>query len=640
MLGVALLLLAAGGLGMLALLLGGLEGLLFDTGRRLLWRSFVPPPIVMTAGFALLWLAMPAGDRTAARLAAPAAVALLAVSLMLVVGLPLSWLISLSGAVAGVGLFERSLVLAGIVGVLASPVVYLTLRRAVSVEAWWRGPVLRGFATRGELVLLGAILLLFGIIVVRFIAIGSIFGFDESIYALTARSWVQGTPATGWSSHRSPGISLLGVVALPFGTWEAPFRIIGLVFGLGALVACWRLARQMGGPAAGLLAALAVAAVPDLQLNAAAFLTDVPSSALLMVMMLLAWRCFQPVSADGKPDRGLLLLAPVAASAFYVRYGASVPIAFLVATVVLLWPRVIARSWRSVAATIALFLVMLLPHLAFATLKLGSPWAIALRARDLAAPAYPGQGLQIYVAQFFSSVAGPIAGAITVTGLVAAAWQVVATRRIGGMARAYAFLLIPALGMALLLGLVALAQTRYIYVSIMLLAIAGSVGLAGAWRHLPPAVRTASAVLAPSVLAVVMVNAGVSQVARQASYAPTQRDLVVASERIRADALSHSDDGQPHCSVLTYPVPEVTWYSGCAAYHFGYPAQAGREAQLTTANRYLLLLEGTTIRQPQGEMLEGYLRLVDPAPIAVVRDPASGKVASRVYRFRTSTSGG
>ncbi len=624
---------------MLGLSLVSLDHLLLGLRSPVSLRLLLAPLGVLSAGFVLWWLAARRRSVPPESLATRAAAALASISLVLGLGLPLSRMLGASSVAGATGPVETSLAVAGIVGMAASPVVFLGLRHRSSLVDWSRTTVHGAFATRGELLLLGLILALFALLVIRLIAVGSILGFDESIYALTSRWWVEGTPNTGWATHRSPGISLLGIAALPFGAWEAPYRAIGLLFGLGAVIACWRLARQIGGPAAGLVAALAVASVPDFQLNSASFLTDVPSAALIVLLMLLAWRSFESARV-GVMSRDVLGLAVAAAAAFYVRYGASVPIAFVALAVLLVWSGAVVRSWRLVVATALLLVVLLVPHMTFATVTVGSPWSIALGARNLAAPAYPGQALQVYLRDFFSTVAGPIAGIVAVSGVAAAAWHVLRVRRADRLTRAYAFVLVPALGVGILLGVVALAQTRYVYVPIMLLSVAGGIGLAEVWQRLPALLRAAGAVLGISAASAIILGAAVGTVATQASHALTQRDVVEISQRIRADALSRSTDGQAHCSVLTYVVPDVTWYSGCAAYHFGYPAQPGRETQLTMANRYLLLMEGSTARQPQGDMLQGYLRLVDPAPIIVVRDLASGNIAGRVYRIRTPASAG
>jgi hypothetical protein len=601
---------------------------LVSLGPSLPLRLLVGAPVLLAIGLVVLAIV---GRRLGlSDLRRPTVAALAAVSVLVSVGLPVSWL---AGVSREVGLFEACLLVAAVLGVVVTVALGVM---GEAIAAWLRRPSLAG-ASRGEVLLVGAVLLLFAAIVVRLIVASPVMGFDESIYALTSRWWVSGAPNTGWSPHRSPGISLLGIAAVPFAPAEAPFRLFGLLFGLGALVVSWRLGRELAGPAAGVAAAVAVATIPDFQLNAGAFLTDVPSAALMILLMLLTWRRLEAGADADIAGRGLLLLAPVAAITFYVRYGAAVPIVMVVATVLLLWPRRILRWWRMMVAAAALLLVLLAPHMIFAASLFGAPWSIALSARNLAAPAYLGEALQVYLSQFFTTVAGPIAGGLAVVGIAGAAVHFVWRRRIDRLSRAYLFVLLPALSVGLLLGLVTLAQTRYIYVPLILLAVAGGIAIAPLWRRLPSLPRVAIGTLAFVMLVIAMLNAGTTMVAAQAAYAQTQRQIVIASQRIRADALASSPDGRLDCSVLAYPVPAVTWYSGCATFHFGYPAQPGRDVQLSGPHRYLLLVSGTTIRQPQGPMLDGYLRLVEPTPFATVGDQAAGGVAIRIYRFRGTT---
>jgi len=49
------------------------------------------------------------------------------------------------------------------------------------------------------------------IALVRAIIEGGALGHDESAYALKARSWLIGTPDTGWQLHRAPALSILGL---------------------------------------------------------------------------------------------------------------------------------------------------------------------------------------------------------------------------------------------------------------------------------------------------------------------------------------------------------------------------------------------------------------------------------------------
>jgi hypothetical protein len=622
---------SAGGLAIGALVVASLGDLLSGATRQISLTALGPGALLCAAG----WILLTRGGTIVSRTSPVLAGAVLAgVSLLAGAGVLATRVAGLGAA--GIGPFEQALLAAALLGLLGSPLLVLLLRRGERLAIWLATPVAqRAAVSRGELLLLLVILALFALIVIRLIAIRMILGFDESIYALTTRSWVAGTPNTGWAPHRSPGISILGLIPWALGGADAAFRVIGLLFGLGGLIVAWAIGRQVAGPAAGLLGALAIACIPDLQLNAGFFLTDVPSTALILLLVLMTWRAFEDRNAErGAPTRGLLLLAPVAAAAFYVRYGASLPIVFVAVAALLVWPRRAAASWLGLLLSCALLGVLLLPHLVEATRLLGSPWAIALSARNLAAPDYPGQALGAYLRDFFSTVAGPFAGTLAIAGPLALLWRVVSRRRWDRLTRAYLFLLLPAVAVALILGEVALAQTRYIYVPLALLAIAGAVAVAEALRGLRGQLRFPVVGLAIAVGIVILLGSGAGTVAGQAAYAPGQRYLIEAAELIRADALRQDPDStEPHCAVLVYLVPEVTWYSGCAAYGFSSPPISGREELLRAPLRYLLLQSGNPDRQPQGALLDYYLGLVEPQPFATVAN-ARGEIAARIYRFR------
>ena len=478
---------------------------------------------------------------------------------------------------------------------------------------------------RGELIGLALILVLLALPVLRFISLGQLLGFDESIYAATSRSWILGTPNSAWSAHRSPGISVLGLPMAWLGS-DAGLRLIGAAFGLVAVVVGWALARRMRGPAAGLFAGLLIVTVPALQLNAGLFLTDVPSAAIFLVVMLVMWIQLED---RPRPDRGILLLAPLVAATFYLRYGASVPILFLSVTALLLWPGRLIAAWRLTLATLGLFVVLLLPHLLQSIAIDGNPFAIALSAQSLASPAYPGEALAHYWRILPSGLAGVVGAWFLVLGVVA--WPVrVALRGLGHRAvRGHTFLLLPALGQFLLLGLLVLPQVRYVLLPVMLLLIAGSVAavdlgaqLSGAWR------RTLAAGLAIAIVASGIGTAAV-MIRLQDEVTPFSAHVVDGARIIRDDAAGRS------CSILGYPPPQLIWYSGCAAHHFGYPPIEGRETTLSGVRRYLVLSTVEYDREPAGALRERYLGLVEPEPMTIVPNRATGEPALEIYLLRS-----
>lgn len=620
----AVALLTAGGLLLAALVLASLAAVVGDPTHL---PSLAPTPLaaaLAVAGGVLLHL-VAASRRPiclSPRVAAATAGAVAVVVVLLLLGARAT---GIRVGTGGSGPFEASLLVVAIAGLLTGPPLAIVLsRRALPAR----------IGRRGEVLLLAGIIGLFVLLVGRMIATGTLLGFDESIYALTARSWLEGTPATGWSSHRSPGMSVLGLVPLLLGGGDAALRWIGLLFGVALLLVAWRLGRRIGGPAAGVLAVLAIAAIPDLQLNASLFLTDVAGTAVVLLLVLLVWDRFEERTEEDRPlgVRTLLLLAPVAAAAFYLRYGSSVPILFVTLGVLVVWPRRVLVGWRAVLAAAALLLLLLVPHLVVATIWGGTPWAIALGARDLASPAYPGEALGIYLRGFLSSVAGPVAGPVAIAGLLALGWHLGVGPRADRTTRGYLLLIIPAFAVGLLLGVVALAQTRYVFVPLALLVTAGAVAVVRVWRRIGGPLRPVLATLAVAVGVTVMLNAGGGRIALLAADAPGQQYLAEAGRRIRADAIARGSGAAPDCAILGYPVPQITWYSSCATYDFGFPPAAGRETLLTPAHRYLILLAGDRPRQPQGEMLDRYLALVEPQPFAEVRN-ASGGVGARIYRF-------
>lgn len=567
------------------------------------------------------WGRPPAG--TLVRLICGAVVATAVLVLIVVVGAQrLALLANPRFEVAGAALVVSALLIGGValVGLLGSA---LGRRESMDVPLPRLRAIPAALGRRGELIGLALALVLLALPVLRFISLEQILGFDESIYAATSRSWVLGTPNSAWSSDRPPGISVLGA-PIAWAGWDAGLRLIGLGFGLGAVVVGWAIARRLGGPVAGVLAALLIATVPGLQLNAGLFLTDVPSATLILGAMLVMW---WQLDERPRPDRGLLLLAPLAAGAFYLRYGSVISILFLSVTAVVLWSGRLVAAWRLTLATVGLLLLLLVPYLVQSTLMHGDPLAIFLSAQSLASPAYPGEALAHYWRLLPSELAGVVGASFLVLAVVA--WPLgVLQRGLGDRrVRAQTFLLLPALGQFVLLGIVALPQVRYVLLPVMLVLIAGSVTAVDLGGLLSHAWRRTLAIGVVIAIAVTGIGSAAVMMRLQAEVTPLSMHLVDAARVIRDDAAGRS------CSILGYPPPELIWYSGCAAHHFGYPPIAGRETALSGERRYLVLAPFEYDREPAGALREVYLALAEPEPIAIVPNRVTGDPALEVYRL-------
>lgn len=480
-----------------------------------------------------------------------------------------------------------------------------------------------GISNRWELLGLGVIVAAFALVVVIGILQAAPLSWDEAVYALLTRHWLHDTPTTGWGLHRPPALSVLSIGPMLVGSEEWLFRIFPLLSGIGLVAACWYLARGMNGPAAGLLAALAVAVVPTLQIDAGLLLNDVPSTALLVLLVALAWRAFE---RPGPVGWRILWLAPLAAAAFYVRYGAILPLVTIGLTILIVWPRQVAAAWTKLAATALLFGLLVLPHAVLATLKAGSPVGIFLLAQRGAAGAYPGAALVDYAAWLPSTLVGVLPAAIAVIGLLGAVHLIadaVVGREYRPSTRAAILLVVPAVLQIGVLGTFQLPQYRYLFLPMLLLVVAGSVVLVAVARRRDVLGRTLGLVILTAAIAS-FVTAGTGMPERAGSRVD-RLDWI----RAAGNDIARLSDGD--CAILASDVPQLTWYSGCATYNFAAGRSANRDRLLVGEHRYLVLRSDGRF-QPESPVVDAYLSRTSELPVATYRNDRGTRVAS-VYRF-------
>ncbi|HEX9889174.1 MAG TPA: hypothetical protein VGA69_06825, partial [Nitriliruptorales bacterium] len=446
------------------------------------------------------------------------------------------------------------------------------------------------------------VLVVFAAIVAWLIAQDMPVEWDEAVYAGRARAWVSDLPATGWGDHRPPGVPLLAI-PLVWVTTELPaIRLLGLASGLALLGACAWLAWTLRGPLAGALAALALSTVVPVVARSSQVLTDVAAGAGVVATAALLW---SQLGRDRVAQRWLWL-APVAAGAtFFLRYGSLPFLLALVGVAVVAWWRPLVASPRRAGLAAAAGVALALPHLIHATVVTGDPLGIVRLAGSLAPQATFGQAVSGYLAD--PGAFGIVAVAGTAAGVVALVAALVIDRpeTLGLSRGAAALLLVPALAGT---GAVAASSAPLPRLLIPAFALVLT-GLAVVVARAFEAGRSGAVVGGVAAALLLLGMAGAAGRARADLDEATRiRAPVAAAARALA-----TDAGGRTCGVLAREVPILTWYSGCAAQHFGFPPEAGRAARLVGEVRYLVL-HSSQRGEPQGDDRAAYLRLVESPP--------------------------
>ena len=375
-------------------------------------------------------------------------------------------------------------------------------------------------------------------------------GHDESQYVVAAADLLAGRPTR--LVYLSQGTSLLAVPGVAVGGSEIAIRILPMLFGVAFLCAAYVLARTLTRSQAPALPGRAatrmrrgarsttaawlvvvMAATIGMVKRSAELLSDMPAAAALLcgTAVLIA-----ELSRDGGPRTRILLAAPAFAAALYLRYGSALAIAIIgVACAIAYW-RVVVRAPLRVLATAALFVVLLVPHFVIAYGKTGSPLGILLHSTDMITTVSE-PGLVTYLTtnplRFYGVVTTPL--------LLVGVASIIRIRD-----RRLVLAWVIAVAIVIAFGLTALAQSRYIFVSQVLLLILG-IDQVLQWVHGRKLLAIACAVS----FALVLVS-----IIRETQKRGPVHFVVDASAAI------HKDAGTEPCRVLS-TMPQVDWYCRC-----------------------------------------------------------------------------
>ena len=401
-------------------------------------------------------------------------------------------------------------------------------------------------------------------------------GWDEAVYASRSRSLLTDTPSSTWAIYRAPGLPVIGLIGGSFGFTDANLRAVALVMSLGALAMAWAFARLLWGRFAAVVALLTIVGSPVVIAELVLFHTDLPAAGLLLALMLLVWHEFE---RRPEPGRLLLAAAPLAALAFYVRYGSILPIGGIAIAAVLLWHRAMLRHPRLVGGTIAFVAVLFAPHIIEAIVRTGSPLGIISSAGEQVDTAEPAETAARYLSWLPAQLAHRLGFVVMVAGLVHGAIVAVdALRRrdVTPATRRYLWLYIPVGVTTVGLVLQSHPEQRYVLFPVILAIIAGAGAVAAgvAWLRDRPGLAQRQGVLDAALLgglvlvAIVAGSVGARRVVAIERESDDSRWLPAVGRAIGADS-----DRQ--CAVVTSVPPIIEWYSRCAAEQF---STAGADA--------------------------------------------------------------
>ncbi len=382
-------------------------------------------------------------------------------------------------------------------------------------------------------------------------------GHDEATYAVGARAWLSGDAADAYPVYRPLAMPALLVpgVALGGADWQA--RLPLAIFALGHALLVMALAARLGGRPAALLAfAIQVTAAPWLW-RAGEALSDIPSAVTLLAMTVLA-------IDDGERARGRWwawpAIAALGAAAIYLRYGSAPTVATIMGGALIAYP----ARWRQVIGAGALLIAALAPFLWWSHAVTGQVTGVLDLSAEMGWRPYPGAGLVHYVTRWFTTVAGPVMGAVALLGLVVGvgAWwprdrgralvghdAAAPSADVASRRRALRLLVVAALGQIALLGWRVHGEGRYIFFATSCLTAIGAAAIVARPRW------TRVAMIA---IALAAIPSGLFAGWQFERLRGQRAGFVQAAAAIRAH-------GGGRCLVVTGNLPQATWYTGCHA---------------------------------------------------------------------------
>jgi 4-amino-4-deoxy-L-arabinose transferase-like glycosyltransferase len=481
---------------------------------------------------------------------------------------------------------------------------------------------------RADALVAGAILALTAIVAAILVVRAGQLGWDEAVYASQARSLVTDVPSAWWFPYRPPGLAILGTVASPAGFTEVGLRAVTAILGLLSVGLVWVTARDVWGSIAGILALVAAIGAPIVLVEIRYFHNDLPSTGVLLLLMVVVWDQFE---RRAEPNRMLVAVAPIAAAAFYLRFGTAPAIVGIGVGAVLLWPATMRRNVRLIGATLMLGGILLLPHIIDSIATTGSPIGLIVGAASQVNTTGPLVSFRQYVVWLPTSLAGRAPLILLVAGgvhVVVLGIQALRRRRASDDLRRQVWILVPAIIAFAALVLVSHAERRYVLFPLLLGFVSGAGAVSTVVHYLVhstrPAARRPAVGAAVFVVVVAVLGIAAGRLAwndvRSAMRVEPPRDWAVAGALIVADAAGA-------CRIVSTIPPLIGWYSGCDVVEFA-PKPAGVLAGGGGTAVYVVFSRLDTDRGDRA-VLASYRSLIGSGDLIPIAVPSR---AAEVYR--------
>jgi hypothetical protein len=367
-------------------------------------------------------------------------------------------------------------------------------------------------------------------------------GHDEAQYALAGQDALAGLPHRWF--YVSRGMDAVSIPGLWLGGGERALRLLPMLCGVGFVGALWLVARRTVGPRSAAWGLAAVVGTRALARRSTDLLSDMPAAACLAAALAII---VDEIDREEGPRWRLVLVAPLLAAAFYVRYGSVVPIAVIVVASLAVGARALRKRPSPALLTAALFLVLLVPDFVWAHRETGSPLGILLASRSVPHQAHVYEGLVTYVTSNPLQYYGVAAAFAMLAGLAS----------VHRADRRRLLVWLVATGSLVGIGLTTHAQSRYIMLSIGLYSLLGADWIV---RRVEPVIWHMRRILIAACVGLVVVAwalVALRQLDSGDYRRTTMRTTLVASSIMKRDAA-----GRP-CEVVGYNSTQLEWYSGC-----------------------------------------------------------------------------